>query len=324
MQNRFKKIYKSLKSKLGKGFTLMMIPNSGSKVKSIQIPFVLILCFMVILAGNIYMVIGFVSQKGSINYFKTVLTHKNQQIERLNQEQKLIRPTLEKTYQINKELNRLKQERVKLLEHWKSLQEQNRRTSYPVSRGVYFRNYDYKFTSLQTGQDQASELTLLNHNIDQLKEFIEVETREQQNLYKAIINYQQKLEQIPSLNPLRTSRITSWFGRRLHPKLGYSRLHTGIDLSARIGTKVHATASGIVTFSGYKSGYGYTVILDHGQGYQTLYAHNSKLVVKVGQQVKRGAVISYSGNTGTTTGPHLHYEVRVNGKPVNPIWFIKY
>lgn len=118
-------------------------------------------------------------------------------------------------------------------------------------------------------------------------------------------------------------RITSEFGTRENPWHGGQEFHSGVDISAGTGTPVRATADGIVSFSGWSAGNGNLVVIEHGFGYSTLYAHNSSIVVRVGQKVKRGDIIANVGSTGNTTGPHLHYEVWHNGKPVNPIDFIK-
>jgi murein DD-endopeptidase MepM/ murein hydrolase activator NlpD len=118
--------------------------------------------------------------------------------------------------------------------------------------------------------------------------------------------------------PLRSSRLTSRFGMRHHPLLGQVRLHAGIDLGAAIGEPVHATSGGTVSAAGWQGGYGLAVRIDHGKGIETRYAHLSRLNVRSGQAVKPGEVIGFVGSTGRSTGPHLHYEVRRNGQPVDP------
>ena len=99
-------------------------------------------------------------------------------------------------------------------------------------------------------------------------------------------------------------------------------MHEGLDIGAKPGTKILAPADGIVTFSGKKPGFGYIVQIDHGYGVETIYAHASKLEVKKSQPVKRGMIIARVGNTGLSTGPHVHYEVRVNGTPVDPLYYV--
>ena len=111
-------------------------------------------------------------------------------------------------------------------------------------------------------------------------------------------------------------RISSGFGMRDHPKYGVRKLHTGVDISLPRGTPLHATADGVVSFADRSGGNGNIVVLEHGHGYSTVYAHNSQNLVRSGQTVTRGEVIAYSGSTGVSTGPHLHYEVWSAGKSV--------
>jgi murein DD-endopeptidase MepM/ murein hydrolase activator NlpD len=130
--------------------------------------------------------------------------------------------------------------------------------------------------------------------------------------------YRIAAQKAPFASPLKGSyRFTSGFGRR------WGRLHAGADFAAPHGTPIYATADGVVTHAGWSSGYGRLVKIQHEFGIETRYAHNSKLYVKVGQRVSRGQKISAMGNTGRSTGTHLHYEVRVGGKPVNPMIYIK-
>ena len=112
--------------------------------------------------------------------------------------------------------------------------------------------------------------------------------------------------------------IGSGYGMRVHPITGSSRMHTGVDMHASSGEPIHACRAGIVVTAGWQGGYGNTVILDHGDGMATLYAHQSRLGVREGQMVHTGDVIGYVGSTGMSTGPHLHFEVRLNGNPVDP------
>ena len=112
--------------------------------------------------------------------------------------------------------------------------------------------------------------------------------------------------------------ISSPFGPRIHPIYGVPSFHTGIDIAVPEGTPVRAAASGTVTFAGWHEGFGVLVVIDHGNGYESYYGHLSKLLVSEGQRVSAGDVIALSGNTGLSTGPHLHFEVRYLGTPVDP------
>jgi len=112
--------------------------------------------------------------------------------------------------------------------------------------------------------------------------------------------------------------ITSEFGWRTHPIFGSARFHSGLDIGGDYGMPIHAAASGVVIEAGWIGGYGNTIMIDHGGGIATLYGHNESLAVSVGQQVSQGEVVAYCGSTGNSTGPHCHFEVRVNGEPVSP------
>jgi murein DD-endopeptidase MepM/ murein hydrolase activator NlpD len=116
--------------------------------------------------------------------------------------------------------------------------------------------------------------------------------------------------------------ISSNYGYRMHPISGKKEFHSGIDISTSLGSCVRATADGIVIFSGWSAGNGNLVVIEHGRGLSTVYAHNKKTIVRVGQMVRRGDIIAYAGSTGTSTGPHVHYEVWKYGKHINPDKFI--
>ena len=115
------------------------------------------------------------------------------------------------------------------------------------------------------------------------------------------------------------TRVTSGFGVRYHPLLGTMRMHSGVDLAARMGTPVLATAEGRVSAAGWHGGYGQFVAIEHGNGYQTRYGHLAYIAVQQGQAVHRGDLVGYVGSTGMSTGPHLHYEVRQGGQALNPL-----
>jgi murein DD-endopeptidase MepM/ murein hydrolase activator NlpD len=121
----------------------------------------------------------------------------------------------------------------------------------------------------------------------------------------------------PSILPAR-GRITSGFGMRKIPYASGYQFHTGVDIIGAYGSAIWASADGKVIFTGYRGSYGHTVVVDHGYGYETLYAHLSGFIVDAGDLVERGQTVGYMGASGRTTGTHLHYEVLYNGSPVNP------
>ena len=131
-----------------------------------------------------------------------------------------------------------------------------------------------------------------------------------------------RLAATPSIMPTQGWLSSAFSAMRTHPILHLARPHEGIDVSAPMGSPIEAPAAGVVTDAGWETGYGNTITINHGFGIVTKFAHASKLLVKTGQRVSRGQRIALVGNSGLATGPHLHYEVHVNGRPVNPLKYV--
>jgi len=159
--------------------------------------------------------------------------------------------------------------------------------------------------------------TLLHDRLDMLVAELELQMLLLEDLQTRKRNMDPHLRNFPTLWPI-SAQISSPFGWRANPFGGGSEFHRVIDLRSPTGTPIRAAGGGTVTFDGWKNGYGNTVIICHGNGYTTLYAHNSANLVYVGQRVERGDVIARVGTTGRTTGAHVHFEVRINGVHVNP------
>lgn len=174
---------------------------------------------------------------------------------------------------------------------------------------------------LQTNEEVKEFLIISNVIKNKIKlqsesfTYIKNDVKEKDNKYASI----------PYICPLdrkNIERIGSNVGIRMHPILRIPLMHTGLDISAAMGTPVYATGDGIIVTSGWNNGYGLCIKINHGYSYQTRYAHLSKIIVSEGQIVKRGQLIGYVGNTGRSTSSHLHYEVRIGNKPVNPLKFM--
>lgn len=168
-----------------------------------------------------------------------------------------------------------------------------------------------------------------NSLIRQMHSQVEQITHAAKNQELDFTNLLDKLEQkrnllasTPSVKPVDGGWVTSRFGYRTSPFTGRREFHSGLDIANRQGTKIVATANGKISFAGKKRYIGNLIIIDHGYGRVTKYGHLKKILVKRGQKVKRGDVIGLLGNSGRSTGPHVHYEVRINGAPVNPIKYI--
>ena len=176
-------------------------------------------------------------------------------------------------------------------------------------------------------QDRSRYLTQIQRERQEFEEALDDLERTSQDLVKVIQELQakSKVRQTGTFKPQWPviGRITSPFGWRLHPVTQTMRNHTGIDIAVGAGTPVKAADSGVVLESGWLGGYGKAVIIDHGGGIATLYAHNSDLLVTAGQAVVKGQIISHAGSTGVSTGPHVHFEVRVQGTPVDPGNYLK-
>lgn len=166
-------------------------------------------------------------------------------------------------------------------------------------------------------------LVKTNLCIDQVERKLVVQSTSFDEVIEMAWTKVERLAARPAIQPISLKNLTrfgSSFGMRFHPILKVLRPHEGIDLSARLGTPIFATADGTVLQAGYRAGgFGKKVLLDHDFGYRTLYGHCNEVLVKPGQKVKRGEVIARVGSTGLSKAPHLHYEVHVNGHPVNPI-----
>lgn len=172
--------------------------------------------------------------------------------------------------------------------------------------------------------DYNGELLVdVTERIDKLSKQLYVQSKSFDEVWDLVKNKNNMLASIPAIQPVANkdlTRVASGYGMRIHPIYKTEKMHTGMDFTSPVGTEIHATGNGVVNKVEYDGrGYGNNVIISHGFGYQTLYGHMSKILVRPGQKVSRGDLIGYVGNTGTSTGPHLHYEVLKGGKPVNPV-----
>ena len=210
------------------------------------------------------------------------------------------------------------------------IEEQNKKLSEQKEQMA-----ENKQTQLKTSKVLQNNKTLREHYISQLSE-------QEQKIQGDIDEYNKQYKEIEaeilmlSKNVISEEYIggimawpipgyttlTSLYGMRVHPITGAYKLHTGIDISAPLGTYFVAAANGVVSKATYNTAYGNMVIIDHGGGVSTLYAHGSEIVVQAGQQVKKGDVVLKVGSTGYSTGAHAHFEVRINGQPVNPMDYI--
>lgn len=169
---------------------------------------------------------------------------------------------------------------------------------------------------------EESRLSAVTEETEVLLALFSDRKRKLEEIERAIKKKDLEIYGTPSSWPVESGYISSHFGYRKHPILKKTRFHSGVDFACKRGTPVLATADGIVTFSGWRSGYGRLVEILHPNGLATRYAHNQANLVKEGDQVRKGQVIAKVGSTGRSTGPHVHFEIRKDGKPINPLPYV--
>ena len=237
----------------------------------------------------------------------------------------------DKEYSPNTMLRIFKQKTTKTSQKLEAFEDdknyQNLKKNYEVKiASAYANNADFAYAkewSFLTRQSLgvAPLYAEFDYKFDIIVEFLkEVEVRVHE-LDQHLLDKESFLRSTPTLQPA-AGALTSGYGPRLSPYAGRIKMHEGIDVGAPTGTPIIAPADGVVTFSGSKPGFGNFVQIDHGYGVETIYGHASTLSVKKGQKINRGDRIAAVGNTGYSTGPHVHYEVRVNGTPVDPLYYM--
>lgn len=306
------------KIKKKKGYYLMIVPNKKGETCSLYIPYLIFVSFFLILGVNCYFLFRYPFRISEIWRLEHHIYSLRQIIAQQDKELRRLDPCLKTTQEIEAKLNLANRFIVDM--EWEYNRLRNRKTSGDRKeyREVYLPGYQ-----LSSADQDLTKLEVLNRNLEYLEEEISFTSQSLDSLLAKYKAYDRQMDFTPTIWPLaRERQISSGFGYRRHPIYKEIIYHQGIDIPTRIGTPVRATAEGKVTIAGVRGGYGLLVEIDHGYGYRTRYGHNSRLAVKVGQWVKKGQIIAYAGSTGTSTGPHVHYEVRVNNVPVNPVPYL--
>lgn len=302
------------KSKESKSISLLIVPHSKD-IKQLKfaswIPkFILSLVILVICTSG-YLTWNLYESYNQLKENYGEKTTRLEKLEQINLQQKdEINSLRTKTAEVEEKLKSISslQETVKNMVGLTDSKDSSKSITNTSRGGGLVSRSDY---SLAENDDhfeaQMSELSkMLDQSSDDLNSLItDVEKK---------LKY---LESKPNLMPT-SGKITSPYGYRKNPFGRGREFHTGIDIANNSSTKIKAAGKGVVTFAGYNSGYGKMIVISHGYGYQSVYGHNRELLVKVGDKVEKGQLISEMGNTGRSTGPHLHFEVRLYGKTVNP------
>lgn len=297
--------------------SLPNIPVATQEAKSIRVPMIVVkytagvLCLVVVCMIWAFVHYRQVLQTDSAEKMELENLRNNnaaqvKQIEELSQTTMSLQADMERLNSLDNELRRI-------------INNDDTATGAGASRAGVSRN-----SGRYTGQG-GPETKLTTSEILTLANHLQVAVKEREEslieLRQDLLDKEARLATRPSIWPT-MGDVTSQFGWRSSPNDGSNDYHPGIDIANNIGTPIVATADGKVIISGRAGGYGQLVQIDHGHGISTLYGHTSQLIVQVGQLVKKGQIIAYMGSTGNSTGPHVHYEIRVNDTAVNPANFL--
>ena len=326
---------------MDKSYTILLVPDRDAKVKKIRLEHRMLVRVAVCAGVLVLALIGMLA-----HYFSVVgKVAENELIRAENLElQNRWREAEQKFSHINDELDRVKRLNANL-RHITSLNDPDRKLNMPqpepgqappefvgggvatepaqsgMAMGGPIAGGEGRMIADGDAKPAPAEDPDLLASLDTLDKKVKAQEQEARALKSYFEDQQALLASAPSIWPVR-GWVTSDFSVRLDPYTGERMMHEGIDVAAGVGTPVRAPADGTVVFAGLEGGYGHVLVLDHGYGLKTRYGHLSRIDVKVGEKVKRGEYIAAVGNTGRSTGPHLHYEVRVNGVADNPRKFI--
>lgn len=293
-----------------RSYTIMLVPHRGNKVYRLQLPIKIVkACAAIAGAAVIFATAGVLHYQNAVNKAQAELDEleklRSVNVAQATQLNQLAKNTAVLQEEMNK-LNQLDAEVRRLL---------NKEEQPGVSRsGVVRPSAGKPGEGGPLVKPQAAEL---NNLVNDMLVSVKVRGESLANLRESLQERNARAAATPSIWPA-DGVVSSRFGWRW----GGSDWHPGIDIAADWGTPIMVAADGVVVASGWNGGYGRQVMVDHGHGVVTLYAHNSENLVAVGQRVKKGQLIAYMGSTGFSTGPHVHYEVRVNGTAVNPASFL--
>lgn len=307
-------------------YTVMLIPERSSRVKKWIIPthlvrWVVSLVVVFILGGLItsFMTLRYIAKKGQFQQALLKNHYLEGQLEKLRNKVSTADATIVRIQNFEQKLRMVA-----------NLDQQHPAGGIgPISdeeeQILLHGDLDSKNPVLASSKDIPKEYSYktrsLELTIEGLRRKATLQEQSLQELYELIKDQQAVLSSKPSIWPVR-GWVTSRFGYRISPFTGLRQMHEGIDISAHAGTQVISPADGVIARVGTDPGYGKLITVNHGYGVVTRYGHNSEVLVRVGQRIRRGSPIAKVGNTGRATGPHLHYEIRVNGIPVNPTRYI--
>jgi len=308
-KSRVLKLDKNVKKDEKKYFTIMIVPHSSDKVKTIKISrlyFKLAASTIVFIALLVYCSLYIYTVVNENNILKAgmdqLYAFSSQQESFLSEKIKEINSLLDKQASISSDVSDYTQRFKEIVNNY---------VSERINSGLASRSSTINPTTFVNDVKELNQILKALEEVNKQKEDNLTDLTEAENKLRSY------LDAIPTIWPV-SGRITSKFGSRLDPFTYRKAYPEGIDIAASYGTSIKASASGTVILAGYYNELGLAVIIDHGNGIKTVYGHTSKVLVKKGQTVKKGEVIARVGSSGRSTGSHLHFEIHINGKPVDP------
>lgn len=311
-------------------YTFMMIPNDENTVKTFKLPkglikgaiFILLTLFIIsgyFISSFISMKVKYTQKSEDLDLLKVVNEKQKSQIHELKEYTSTIQEKMNGLDQLETEVKGLvglptpKEDK----ESMDTKEMKNEKAEEQASRGGLFSRKKDK----EEEYDQGDTLEQIERDLENIDHHLVQEKDTLTDLKGDVVNQLDYLESLPNNWP-NNGRLTSPFGIRTAPTRGASSFHKGVDIANSYGTSVLAAGKGKVIFAGWKSGYGRMVIISHGHGFSTVYAHNASITVDKNETVNKGQVIAKLGSSGISTGPHVHFEIHVNGSPVDPLKYL--
>ncbi len=294
--------------------TVMIIPHTEDGPKSMKISVRLIRFVSVLL------IFGLTSSFVWV-YHYTLISDQNEALKIVQSQDRSVIKSYSKDYlELYQDVETLKEKMVSVEQLESRVRKEN---GFDPTKSYFSSSNKLALEDAAKSKVVISDITINNskEDINQLQQAVPNKEKSLNELVRLMENRNEVLLSIPSIWPT-VGRISSRFGYRRDPFTGILSFHDGLDIANAYGTPIYATADGIVEFAGWNGGYGNQVVINHGNGIETVYGHNSRLVAKKGEFVRKGQLISYMGSTGRSTGPHSHYEIRENGKKVNPLKYL--
>ncbi len=291
--------------------TFIYLPSDGTKINQLKISRNKIIIGLVLLVA-----ILITTAKYSLDFVLDIT--QNSRIESLKKNNEFLKTRLAEmntvVENITAQVNQIekKDDELRMIMGVKELDEDIRNV------GIGGATFEYQLKDEDINSENASEVSDYMNKIEKLDRELKLELSSYTDLIATYKAKEDSFRHMPALNPVLSGRIVSKVGMRNHPLLKRRIHHDGIDISAKKGTPIFAAADGVIKLARYNGGYGNCVYIDHVYGYETRYGHMNKILVRNGQKVKRGDKIGLVGKTGLAEGPHLHYEVRLNGNVLDP------